>query len=757
MGKITNSTVNNLLNKTKTKILTIVPCDVKALVLTTLCFIAVTAFPSVRAAEDIRPTALIELDGTASEAYDATDILYEWSQIDGPRVELSDPYAAKPYFRTGEPGLYRFQLIVTANSLRSEPFIVEIMIERDNQPPVAQAPEEVRGEVGVYLEVDGSASFDPEGGNLGYRWRLLSGGDPGIPAEAFDQPTLAFVPKQDGVYELELIVTDGETTSAPIISRLFIKPQPRPPVAKARAIAREIPVAKADTASASQAPKAKPVARIEGPAVTKKGEAVMLDARGSSGSDEGKKLSYLWRQKSGPFISNFEMVHDGAAERFVPPRSGDYEFELVIAEGAMESAPAIHSLKVINEAQPPVAMVTAPERAAPGSLVKLDASGSYDLEGSKLAFRWRQTGGPKVTKYLIDDDLGDAAPGFHPPSPGKYSFELIVSNGNLSSKPIDVDIEVGDVASQLALAIEGPQVVNAGETFRLGALFEGPSGKRIVLNWRQVEGPSGVQGNPEGDSLVLNLSQPGRYIFDVSAVEDGRVAATARQVVEAFRVPGRQQMTAVTGAPAAAAAAAVPDPVMSLPTQVFDGPSGGQYLPPPPVSNAPSQAGMADMASRYHQQPDNIPQSTPLAAGQPESSQLLLDPLAIVQPPPPITTADPNQPMLEPFVRDPQPGESRLVDSQPPPYSDPGATPGPVDVPPLSPLQPTVSAQYGTNAPLVQNRPASVPQPLSTGSSSRAAARIHPSTLGSGVSARVSAASQDQPNTEPVYPPMPDY
>ncbi len=726
--------------------------------MTALCLIAVMSLSIGLAAEDVRPTALIELDGTASEAYDATNIQYEWTQIDGPRVELSDPYAAKPYFRTGEPGLYRFQLIVTANSLKSEPFIVEIMIERDNQPPVAQAPDEVRGEVGVYLEVDGRASFDPEGSNLGYRWRLLSGGDPGIPREAFDQPVLAFVPKEDGVYELELVVTDGETTSAPVVSRLLIKPQPRPPVAKARAIAREIPVAKTETASAPPVPKAKPVARIEGPAIAKKGETVMLDARGSSGTEEGKKLSYLWRQKSGPFISNFEMVHDGAAERFIPPRAGEYEFELIIADSGRESDPIIHSLKVINEAQPPIAVVTAPERAAPGSLVKLDASGSYDLEGSKLSYRWRQTGGPKVTNYLIDEVLGDSAPAFHPPSPGKYSFELIVSNGSLQSKPIDVDVEVGDVGSQLALAIDGPQVVNAGETFRLGAVFEGSSGKRIVLNWRQVEGPSGVAGNPEGDGLVLNLSQPGRYVFDVSAVEDGRVAATARQVVEAFRGAGRQQMAAAPGIAQPAPvptpvpvppAVAMPEPILSLPTDVFNSSSGSEYIPPPPMADAPSPS-MAAMTDNY------LP-PVPLAA-QPDSSGLLLDPLAIVQPPPPITAVDPNQPMLEPFMRDPQPGESRLVDSQPQFYSDPTVKPGPVDVPPLTPLQPTVSAPYA-NVPLVQNpnRPASVPQPLSTGSSPRAAARIHPSTLGNGVSARVSTVPQHVPNTEPVYPPMPDY
>lgn len=97
-------------------------------------------------AQSTQPTALIELDGTGSMSHDGAVMEYEWIQLDGPKVQLSDPRAAKPHFRTGEPGLYRFQLVVTANSLKSEPFIVEIMIERDNQPPVAKAPREVNGE-----------------------------------------------------------------------------------------------------------------------------------------------------------------------------------------------------------------------------------------------------------------------------------------------------------------------------------------------------------------------------------------------------------------------------------------------------------------------------------------------------------------------------------------------------------------------------------------------------------------------------------
>ena len=482
-----------------------------------------------------QPTALIELDGTGSENLDGGDLEYLWTQIDGPRVELSDPTDPKPYFRTGKPGLYRFQLVVTANGLSSDPFIVEIMIERDNLAPVAKAPAEVRGEVDKPLEIDGGESFDPEGEQLTYRWRVLSGGLH-IPPAALDKPVLSFTPGLDGVFELELVVSDGRDPSPPHIIRVYVKPPPRPPVARARAVAKEIPsLPQADMAMAPAAG-ARPVAAIAGPSVAKRGEKVMLDARGSRGSGT-VRLDYLWRQKSGPFVSDFELVFDGAAERFTPPRTGDYEFELVVSDGMRESEPAIHHLKVVSQPDPPVAVVVAPERAMPGALVTLDATQSYDLEGSKLTYHWRQTGGPQVTRYLIDDNLGNAAPSFHPPTAGVYSFELVVANGDLRSRPVEIDIEVGSAKRPPQLAIAGPQVVNTGEALVLKADMGESPARGVSFVWRQVEGPVKMINRIDGADLTLTMSMPGRYVFDLSALDGGGIAATARQAVEVFGPP----------------------------------------------------------------------------------------------------------------------------------------------------------------------------------------------------------------------------
>ena len=495
--------------------------------------------PSASLPTDSRlATALIELDGSDSESPDGGELQYEWKQVEGPKVELSNPRAAKPYFRTGQPGLYRFQLVVTANGLKSRPYMVELVIERENQPPVAKAPREMRGEVGKMLEVDGRESYDPEGAELTYRWRPLTRGLE-IPPDRLNLPVLSFQPETDGVFEVELVVSDGESVSRPSVVRLSVKPRPRPPVARGRAVAREIPAVSAPEQSMAPPGIVKPVAHIAGPAAARLGDAVMLDARGSRGPGNSR-LEYLWRQKSGPFIGDFELVFDGAAERFRPSKIGDYEFELVVSDGAGESDPALHRLRVVKEEDPPVAVVVAPTKAVPGALVKLDATQSYDLDGSKLNYHWRQTGGPRVTSYVIDEKLGDSAPAFHPRAPGAYSFELKVSNGRRESRAVEITIEVAAARPASALAIGGPEVANAGDSLRLEWLAANLEQPRPDLAWRQIEGPArAMEPRIAGPIVTVTPPLPGRYVFELSALDNGQVIAAARHALEVFVPPGQ--------------------------------------------------------------------------------------------------------------------------------------------------------------------------------------------------------------------------
>lgn len=484
------------------------------------------------------PTALIELDGSDSYNPEGEDLHFQWRQVTGPRVELSDPKAPKPYFRTNQPGYYQFELVVTANGMKSDPYVLDFEIEMMNLPPVAKTPEEVRGEVGKLLEIDGRESFDPEGATLTYRWRPLTRGMD-IPLSALSRPVLSFQPDLDGIFEVELVVSDGESVSQPSVTRLLIRPQPKPPVARAKINALEIPSLPNDNQAMAPPVGNKPVAMVQGPTIVEMGKPVMLDARGSRGSGSGEgRLEYLWRQKSGPFISDFELIFNGAAERFTPPRTGDYEFELVVSDDTGESAPALHRVKVVGESQPPVAVVDYPARAMPGALVKMDATQSYDLEGSELDFRWRQTGGPRVLNYVIDETLGRKAPSFYPQEAGIYSFELIVDNGRMRSKPFEIDIEVGDVRRPPNISISGPEVATVGARVQLTANAEDAHDRRLSFVWRQIDGPARALPDTNGGIAVITPLVPGRYVIDMSALEHGKVIATARRTLEVFDQPG---------------------------------------------------------------------------------------------------------------------------------------------------------------------------------------------------------------------------
>lgn len=88
--------------------------------------------------------------------------------------------------------------------------------EPPNQPPVADAGMNQSATVGVPLVLDGSASFDPDGGPLGYAWWVVARpADSGAEVFDGDQVGPVLIPDQAGTYVVQLIVSDGELFSEP--------------------------------------------------------------------------------------------------------------------------------------------------------------------------------------------------------------------------------------------------------------------------------------------------------------------------------------------------------------------------------------------------------------------------------------------------------------------------------------------------------------------------------------------------------------
>ncbi len=82
-----------------------------------------------------------------------------------------------------------------------------------NLPPFADAGQDPQGTVGQAVELDGSASEDPEGTALSYQWTQVRG--PAVFISNSDSAIAQFTPPEGGEYLFELKVSDGTSWSAP--------------------------------------------------------------------------------------------------------------------------------------------------------------------------------------------------------------------------------------------------------------------------------------------------------------------------------------------------------------------------------------------------------------------------------------------------------------------------------------------------------------------------------------------------------------
>ncbi|MCC7262886.1 MAG: SUMF1/EgtB/PvdO family nonheme iron enzyme [Candidatus Latescibacteria bacterium] len=151
--------------------------------------------------------APLPLDGSGSTDPDGNPLTYQWRVISAPgAVVLADSTAAQTTFTPTQDGEYRFRLSVSdgTDSTSDETAVVVHL----SGLPRAQAGPDQEVSPGVTVTLDASASSDPDGDALVFRWTLRSGpevflADPGSP-----RPT--FIPTQAGTYLFALEVEDAD-------------------------------------------------------------------------------------------------------------------------------------------------------------------------------------------------------------------------------------------------------------------------------------------------------------------------------------------------------------------------------------------------------------------------------------------------------------------------------------------------------------------------------------------------------------------
>ncbi|OQA84186.1 MAG: Serine/threonine-protein kinase PknD [bacterium ADurb.Bin236] len=369
--------------------------------------IRVNAIPIANAGPDqfiIQPGVLVTLDGAASSDADGDALTYAWTQTAGAAVVLSSSTASQPTFTPATCGDYTFRLIVNDGAINSLPDFVTITV---NCVPVADAgPDQNINGLGITVNLNGSASYDPDGEPLTYLWTQISGPPHALSGATSSTPV--FVTADGGILVFQLVVNDGHIDSPPSIVTVGVN---YPPIADA------------------------------GPdqILIQPGGLVTLDGSGSYDPD-GSPITYAWSQLSGPAatLSNLTSV----SPTFTPAVCGDYIFQLIVNDGLVNGDPDTVLIDVncvpIANAGPDMTNASGNPKMT-GWLISLDGSASSDADGDTLSYQWTQIAGPATVSL---SNPNSAVATFKSNVPGMFTFQLIVSDNLINSAPDTVSVEL---------------------------------------------------------------------------------------------------------------------------------------------------------------------------------------------------------------------------------------------------------------------------------------------------------------------------
>jgi ACT domain-containing protein len=442
--------------------------------------------------QNVDEGTLVTLDGTGSSDPDSNTLTYLWSAPSG--ITLSSTSAAKPTFTAPEVNSdtqYNFTLVVSDGSLSSVSASVLVTVKQVNKAPSANAGPDQTVDEGTLVNLDGSASSDPDANTLTYLWTAPSGIT--LSSTSAAKPTFtAPEVNSDTQYTFTLVVSDGSLSSGTASVLVTVKQLNKAPSANSG-----------------------PDQNVD------EGTLVTLDGTGSSDPDSNT-LTYLWSAPSGITLSSTS----AAKPTFTAPEVNSdtqYTFSLVVSDGSLSSAPAsvLVTVKKVNKS--PSANAGPDQTVDEGTLVNLDGAASSDPDGNTLTYLWTAPSGITLSSTTA------AKPTFTAPevnSDTQYNFTLVVSDGSLSSGPASVLVTVKQV-NKSPLANAGlDQTVDEGATVTLdGSASSDPDGNTFTYRWTA---PTGITLSSTSAAIPTftapEVNSDTQYTFSL-VVSDGSLSS----------------------------------------------------------------------------------------------------------------------------------------------------------------------------------------------------------------------------------------
>lgn len=305
---------------------------------------------------------------------------------------LENKETATPQWEPDAVGTYVLTLVVTDQDGRiSELVYAVVNVVSGNEPPIADCGTNQTGVAGDRVDLDGSASSDPEGAELEYDWTLASAPDcSGLDAADIyngDKSVSSVVPDCAGTFVVSLVVSDGENFSEPDYCSITVESDNETPIADAGDSSALSPCTPPD---------------------------YHLDGWGSYDPD-GDPLTYQWTLLSAPSGSAGYFSSDAATADpyFHWDIPGDYTFELQVCDADHCSAPDVVTYTFADESEnsPPTANAGDDQTVSqepdcetssyvwtcedcPADSVTIDGTASIDeTDGDELDFYWTESTG----------------------------------------------------------------------------------------------------------------------------------------------------------------------------------------------------------------------------------------------------------------------------------------------------------------------------------------------------------------------------